>query len=167
MRITATLKRRGKTRPIAASSRTRPVRLTSSISDTVARPTAAAPTRRSGEVRSATTKNARTIPRSTVCVIASLTIAMLRRTRKTPGRAHAAAATAPISWISSWGAVIRDLPAEALLGLRAPGPRERPLVLAGAPRPPARLELAQAAFDRAAAPHHAEDGRRVAVVERA
>jgi hypothetical protein len=54
-------------------------------------PINAAPTSSNGEVRLFVMKNAMTMPSRTVWLMASLIIAMRRRTRKTPGSAHATA----------------------------------------------------------------------------
>ena len=93
IRITAMEKRAGNTSPIAVSSRTSPVRLTISTRTTVANPTTAAPPISSGDRRSATTKNASTMPSRTVWLMASLIMDMRRSIRKAPGIAHAAATT--------------------------------------------------------------------------
>src|SRR5918992_439243 len=106
MSTTPALKRVGNTSPMAASSRTSSVLFKSSTRATVKRPVAAAPAMRRGDERSSTTKKARTIPSRIEWLIASLTSARRRRTRKTPGKAQATATVAAISWISSWAVVI-------------------------------------------------------------
>ena len=79
------------------SSRTSPVRLTSSTSATVASPTMAAPAISSGDRRSATMKNASTMPNKTVWLMASLIMDMRRNIKNAPGIAHAAATTTATS----------------------------------------------------------------------
>ena len=83
--------------PMAASSRTNPVRCNDSTSTTVSSPTAAAKKIRNGDVVLCTAKNPITIPSRIEWLIASLIIAMRRSTRKTPGSAQAAAVTAAMS----------------------------------------------------------------------
>ena len=97
MRITAMENRAGNTNPMAVSSRTRPVRLTTSTSATVTSPTTAAPAMSSGDRRSATMKNASTMPSRTVWLMASLIMDIRRNIKKAPGMAHAAATTAATS----------------------------------------------------------------------
>ena len=81
--------RRGKMMPIDASSLTSPVLCIISVSHTVPTPTKVAPTSRNGEFKSSVIKKASTMPRNTVCVMASAIMDMRRNTRKTPGMAHA------------------------------------------------------------------------------
>ncbi len=83
--------------PMAASSRTSPVRCSDSTSTTVSNPTAAAKKISKGEVVLSTTKKPMTIPSRIEWLMASLIIAIRRSTRKTPGIAQAAAVTAAMS----------------------------------------------------------------------
>jgi hypothetical protein len=95
--MTPMLNNNGKTSPMAASSRTRLVRCSSSTRLTVSTPAPAAPSTSQGDARFRVTKNASTMPSRMAWLIASLISAMRRRTRKTPGRAQAAAVIAAIS----------------------------------------------------------------------
>jgi hypothetical protein len=63
----------------------------------VSTPVAVAPIINQGDDRSPTMKKPITIPNSTVWLMASLTIAVRRKTRKTPGSAQAAATSAASS----------------------------------------------------------------------
>ena len=63
-------------------------------------PTSVAPTRSKGEFKSSVTKKASTIPRNTVCVMASAIMDMRRSTRNTPGMAHAIDTAMAMSKIS-------------------------------------------------------------------
>ena len=85
IRITAMENSAGNTSPIAVSSRTSPVRLSNSTSATVASPTMAAPAISSGDRRSATMKNASTMPNKTVWLMASLIMDIRRSIKKRAG----------------------------------------------------------------------------------
>ena len=98
--MTAMLNSAGKTRPMAASWRTSLVRSSSSTRLTVSTPTAAAATISSGDSSEPMARKPRTMPSRTVWLMASLIMAMRRRTRKTPGRAQATATMMAINWIS-------------------------------------------------------------------
>ena len=69
-----------------------------------------------GEFKFSVARNAMTIPKNTVCVIASATMDILRSTRNTPGKAHANAANIAIRIISVWADIdIALLPTPACL----------------------------------------------------
>ena len=104
--ITPIEKSAGKTSPIAASSLTSRVLVTTSTSATVTTPVSVAATRSSGDVVDPTTRNPSAIPTSTECPIASETSDCRRSTRNVPTRAQATAVTTAIAWISSWPCVI-------------------------------------------------------------
>ena len=117
------LKSAGKTRPMAASSRTSRVRFSTSTSETVSTPVSAAATTSSGDAMFSVTKNASTIPSRMAWLMASLISDIRRSTRNTPGRAQAAAVTAAIHWISCSG-IIRRSPLSRLRAAPPPcGPR--------------------------------------------
>ena len=98
--MTAIEKSAGKTRAMAASSLTRRVRWRSSTNATVSTPVAVAAPTSNGEVISSAMKNPSTMPSRIECEIASLTSAIRRSTRKTPGSAQLTATTTARSWIS-------------------------------------------------------------------
>ena len=86
----------GNTSPIAASSRSSRVDMSSSTSITVSTPVAAAARISRGELRLWVKKNPTTMPGRIAWLMASLIMAILRSTRNVPGNAHAAATTTTI-----------------------------------------------------------------------
>ncbi len=100
IRMTAMLNKNGNIIPIAESSFTSFVEFRVSMRYTVITPVIDAPIIKKGEFRSWTIKNAITIPRSIVWVMASDIIAMLFKTRKTPNNAQALETTTAVSSIS-------------------------------------------------------------------
>ena len=99
------LKRAGNVNPIAASSFTSFVRCSNSTKTTVSTPVPAAARIRSGDDRLSVRKKASTIPGRIAWLIASLIKVIRRRTKNTPGKAHATAVTIAMSWISRWSCI--------------------------------------------------------------
>ena len=96
--------------PTDASSAKRRVRHNNSDSQTVKIPVAAAPRTNKGEVRSFVKKKAATMPKRTVCVMASAVIDIRLKTKNTPGMLQATETTVIIESISVCAFIRYDTP---------------------------------------------------------